>query len=280
MRTQPQPPAGAPIPSPRRIKNEAASIRRTAPSIKHHEALDRAAKARGWDSYSSLERAWKKSGRARNSYVVRLTARWVDRDGSRGTLNADVRLSGPWENHLPLPVRRRTYTLGQFRIARGDRTHLVAGTTFLSALSCMHDLSKAARQLIFVDELRVHPASLTKAVAAFDGDPYKMLTEQYPNQDHSTLWCDPASGFHFILNEPYSVNSDKQAPVLASKGMEVHTTRDWTTHNPMGTLAQLIAPRKDAELLETLVERSRNLPQRFALIRFTDQAGAAVDLFP
>ena len=279
MRYQMQPAKGALIPSPRRIKNEAAQIRRATPSIKHHEALDRAAQARGWTNYTSIERAWKKSGRARNAYVVRLTARWVDRDGSRGTLNADVRLSGPWENHLPLPVRRRTYTLGQFRISRGNRTHLVAGDAFTSAVSCMHNLSKAARQLVFVDELRVHPALLSKTIAAFDGDPHQMLSDRYPNRDHETLWCDPISGFHFILNEPYEVDTAKQAPVLASKCMEVHTTHEWTIHNPMGTLAQLIAPQKDVGLLTKLITRSQNLPQRFAQIRFTDQDGALVDQF-
>jgi len=155
----------------------------------------------------------------------------------------------------------------------------MASTAFTSALSCMHNLSKAARQLVFVDELRVHPASLSKTVAAFDGDPHKMLSERYPNQDHETLWCDPASGFHFILNEPYDVDATKQARVLASRSMETHTTREWTTHNPMGTLAQLIAPQKDVGSLTTLIARSQNLPQRFAQIRFTDQDGAPVDLF-
>lgn len=279
MRSQSQPATGTPVPSPRRIKNEAAQIHRATPSIKHLDALDRAAKARGWPNYTSVERAWKKSGRARNTYVVRLTARWVDRGGARGTLNAEVRLSGPWENHMPLPVRRRIYTLGQFHISRGNRSHLVAGTAFSSAMSCMHNLSKAARQLVFVDELRVHPALLSKTVAAFDGDPHKMLSDRYPNQDHETLWCDPASGFHFILNEPYNVDTAKQTPVLAARGMEVHTTREWTVHNPMGTLAQLIAPRKDAESLTNLFKRGQNLPQRFALIRFTDQDGTAVDQF-
>lgn len=59
-------------------------------------------------------------------------------------------------------------------------------------------------------------------------------------------------GLHFILNEPYQLDQQKQAPILAERGMVAFTTRDWTTHNPAGTLAQLIAPVSEQTLLRAL----------------------------
>lgn len=279
MRSHELPVSGLHAPSPRRIKQAANQIRLQTPKIKHLEALDLAAKAQGWPSYKVIERAWVASGRGQNDHQVILTARWIDRNGSHGALHAHVPLSEPWENHLPLTVRRQVSTLRQFHIFKGDRSKLVAKTDFASAVSAMHNLSKAARQLVFVDALRVHPASFSKTVEAFDGDPYRMLTERYPNQDHETLWCDPASGLHFILNEPYQVDMTKQASVLAGRQMVVHTTRDWTIHNPEGTLAQLIARSADEVLFRQLLKRTKRLPARFKQIRFIDDAGVSVTLF-
>lgn len=273
MRTENSPKTGKPAPSPRRVKQDAEEIRRQTPTTKHSTALNLAAQARGWPSYKQLVRDWRDAAREQAGHLVTLTAKWVDRDQSRGTFTAHVLLSEPWENHLPLGVRRQTYTLRQFHVARGDRTKLVAPNTFTSALSCMHNLSKAARQLVFVDVMRVYPTSLTKAVNAFDGDPYKMLTTRYPNQDHETLWFDPTNGLHFILNEPYQIDKPKQAPVLAARKMVTHVTRAWTIHNPEGTLAQLIARSKDVQLFDRLVERTDALPNRFRGIRFTDESG-------
>lgn len=279
MRSHQLPVSGPHAPSPRRIKLEAKQIRLQSPTIKHLEALDLVSKARGWPSYKALERAWVASGRGQSDHQVVLTARWVDRNGVHGALHAHVPLSEPWENHLPLTVRRQVSTLRQFHIFKGDRAKLVAKTDFASAVSAMHNLSKAARQLVFVDALRVHPASFSKTVEAFDGDPYKMLTERYPNQDHETLWCDPASGLHFILNEPYQVDTTKQGSVLTGKQMVVHTTREWTIHNPEGTLAQLIARSADESLFQQILKRTQRLPARFNQISFSDDAGDPVPLF-
>lgn len=303
MRISSSPETGKSVPSPRRVKQAAKQIRLQMPTTRHLQALDLAAQARGWSSYKALERDWKsnrisqvvhvvthvegthtsnrveanKSGQA--VHVVTLTSRWIDRSGAEGSLHAHVSLSEPWENYLPLPLRRRIHTLGQFHIVRGDRTRLVAPKAYGSALSCIHTLSKAARQLVFIDVMRVHPAYLAQAVIAFDGDPYKMLTSKYPNQDHESLWCDPATGLHFILNEPYQIDAENQAPVLAGRGMVAHATREWTIHNPEGTLAQLIAPAADSVLLEKLVKQARKLPERFNQIRFTDDTGTTQSLF-
>lgn len=106
----------------------------------------------------------------------------------------------------------------------------------------MHSFGKAMRQFVFVDTMRVLPASLTKAVQAFRGDPHRMLTSRYPNSDHESVWFDPESGLHFILNEPFQVDKAKQDPVLASRAMVAFTTKEWTVHNPAGTLAEFIGP--------------------------------------
>lgn len=270
--------SGHRIPSPRRIKQEAKRIRLQSPTIKQHQALDLAARARGWASYRALERAWRAKNRSL-AHIVTLSARWFDQGGSGGQMHAHVPLIEPWDHHLPLALRRSIYTLGKFHISRGDRAHLVARQSFSSWLTCVHNLSKAARQLVFVDAMRVHPASVAQMVKAYGGDPYKVLTDRYPNQDHESLWCDPRTGYHFILNEPYQVDLDRQRPVLEARRMLTHTTRDWTIHNPQGTLAQLIAPSADMQSFEHLVQRSLFLPDRFARIEFTDESGERVAVF-
>lgn len=279
MRTENSPTTGNLVPSPRRIKQEARQIRRREPTTKQGAALDRAAQARGWSSYKAFERDWRNSDRGQVDHQVTLVARWVERNRSHGVLRALVPLSEPWDNHLPLPLRRRIGALRQFHIVQGDRTRLVAHEAFTTELSCIHTLSKAARQLMFVDVMRVHPASIARAEKAFDGDPYGMLTTRYPDMDHQTLWCVPANGLHFILNEPYDIDQVKQGPVLAARQMVEHTSRDWTTHNPEGTLAQLIARSEDSQLFDQLVKRSNLMPERLSQIHFSDGTGAEVTLF-
>lgn len=272
--------SGSPVPSPKRLKNEAREIRLRDPQLSQSAALDQAARARGLPSYKVAERTWRLGDQARSAHGVTLTAGWGDRKlGERGRIHANVMLSEPWANFLPLPVRRRIGSLGRFHIVGGDRTRLASPENYASFISCVHHLSKAARQLVFVDALRVLPVSLTKIVEAFRGDPHRMLSSRYPNQDHESLWCDPATGLHFILNEPYQVDQQKQAPILTDRGMVAFTTRDWTTHNPGGTLAQLIAPASDQTLLQALGKRSEILPARFDEITFADDEGRPLSVF-
>lgn len=280
MHASNMPTAGNNIPSPKRLKNEARKIRLRDPQLSQGAALDLAANARGLPSYKVVERAWRSRDRASSAHAVTLTASWADRGrGDWGRIHANVALSEPWANFLPLTDRRNIRSLGRFHIVGGDRTRLASPEDYASFLSCAHYLSKAARQLVFVDALRVLPVSLAKTVAAFRGDPHRMLSSRYPDQDHESLWRDPATGLHFILNEPYQVDEEKQAPILAERGMVAFTTHDWTLHNPAGTLAQLIAPVSDQKLLHALSKRGQTLPARFDVITFTDDDGRQLDIF-
>lgn len=272
-------PQGMKIVSPRRLKTEAEQLRLHQPQLKHLAALNDVARARGWTSYKTYERAWRKQ-KADEGYVVTLAARWFDSAmKARGTMYARAVLDEPWANFLPLAARRRISVLRDFHIHRGDRSHLIAAEAYSSWHSCAYSLNKAIRQFVFVDTMRVLPASLTKAVQAFRGDPHRMLTSRYPNSDHDSVWFDPQSGLHFILNEPYQVNHEKQGPVLASREMVAFTTRDWTIHNPEGTLAQLIAPVQDRAELAALFSRSKALPARFRKIIFNDDDGQQLAIF-
>lgn len=273
-------PQGTKIVSPRRLKTEAEQFRLHQSHLSHLAALDNAAKARGWSSYKAYERAWRLQKAGDDGYAVTLSARWFDQSTkARGSMYARVTLDEPWANFLPLVERRRISVLQDFRILRGDRTRLIATEAYPSWHTCAHSLSKAARQLVFVDTMRVLPASLKKAVKAFRGDPHRMLTSSFPNGDHESVWFDPQSGLHFILNEPYQVNHDKQGPVLAVREMVAFTTREWTIHNPEGTLAQLIGPMQDQGMLETLFQLSKALPARFEKIVFNDDEGRVLPIF-
>lgn len=277
---------GGKLPTPRRLKNEAKLLQRQHPLLTRNEALDAVAKARDWSSYKAYERAWSAPRQkqedpvATAEYVVTLAARWYERTepsrefpGTRGGMRAQVRLSEPWPNFMSLAERRSIGALRRFHISQGNRSLLVAAEASTSRMNCFHTLMKAARRLVFVDVMRVLPASLTNTVKAFGGDPHKMLTTRYPNQDHDSLWYDPETGLHFILNEPYQVDHQAQDSVLSSRQMVAYTTRKWTTHNSTGTLAQLIAPAQAQESLAKLFQRSLALPARFEQITLTDDKG-------
>lgn len=258
-------------------------MRRLAPDLSQNKALDLAAQARGWTSFKSLERDWNIDRANHQGAIVTLTASWMDvKDRQRysGHLHAQVRLSEPWESFVPLAVRRYTPTLGNFLIVRKDRSRLANPEPYASFESCAHNLRKAAHRLVFMDVARVWPGRLTNAKKAFRGDPHQMFSSMsYPNQDHETLWCDPASQMHFLLNEPYQVNLEKQTPVLQARAMLVHTTTEWTTYAPrLGSLAQLIAPEFERENFDRLVLRTKSLPARFRQIQVTDDAGSFVDI--
>jgi len=268
-------------PSPRRLKQEVKQMRRLDPDLSQNKALDLAAQARGWASFKSLERDWSTDRADRRGVVITLSASWIDpkdRQGYRGHLHAQVPLSEPWENFVPLTVRRYTPTLGKFLIVRKDRTRLSNPEPYASFESCAHNLRKAAHRLMFMDVARVWPGRLTGAKKAFRGDPHQMFSSMsYPNQDHETLWCDPATQMYFLLNEPYQVDLEKQTPVLQARAMLVHTTTEWTTYAPtLGSLAQLIAPDFEKQNFNTLVARTMSLPARFREIRITDDAGEDV----
>lgn len=271
---------GMNIVSPRRLKTEAEQLRLLQPRLRHLPALDHAAKARGWPSYKVYERAWRMRKADDEGYVVKLSARWLDRaTKTHGSIHARAVLDEPWPNFLPLAERRRISVLRDFRVFRGDRSHLLATEAYASWHSCAHNLSKAIRQIVFVDTMRLLPASLKKAVHAFRGDPHRMLTSSFPNSDHESVWFDPKSGLHFILNEPYEVNHEKQNLMLASREMVAFTTREWTIHNPAGTLAQLIGPAQDEAMLAELFLRSNALPLRFDKINFNDDEGRQLAIF-
>jgi hypothetical protein len=263
------------VASPRRLKNEAKRIRKTQPELSHYGALNEAARTRGGSNYKTSQKAWLAQS---TSHVIRLTADWVDRS-SYGRIHALVPLSEPWPNFLTLSERRCIYTLGKFRIANKGRTHLRAMRNLGSLHACVLELSKAARQLVFVDVMRVRPAWQSSTLLSFRGDPHKVLTERFPSQDHETLWCDPTNDLHFILNEPYNLNEEKQSQYLASKDMVVHTAHDWPIHNPEGTLSQLIAPAWRQKDLSVLCERSTSLPQRFNQISFIDDENRPLAIF-
>lgn len=267
-------------PSPRRLKQEAKQIRRLDPSLRQGEALDRAARARGWANFKTLERDWHADRAKRQGVVITLTASWLDfegRGGARGQMQAQVLLSEPWENFVPLTVRRYTPTLGKFLIVRKDRTRLVNPEPYASLVSCAHNLRKAAHRLVFMDVARVWPGRMTGAKKAFRGDSHEMLSSRYPNQDHETLWRDPATQMYFLLNEPYQVDLEKQTPVLQAREMLVHTTTEWTTYAPaLGSLAQLIAPEVEEKNFNELVRRTKGLPARFRQIKITDDSGEEV----
>lgn len=273
-------PKGIKILSPRRLKSEAEQLRLHNGQLSHLAALDQAAKARGWSSYKAYERAWRAQMVADQGYEVTLSARWFERaDNAWGSMHARVRLTEPWANFLPLAERRCIGVLRAFHILHADRSRLVATDPYTSWRSCALNLSKAVRRLVFVDAMRVLSASRAKAVKAFRGDPHQMLTSRFPDGDHESLWFDPATGLHFILNEPYQVDHGRQAPALASREMVAFTTRDWTIHNPEGTLAQMIAPIQDQALLAALFKRSEVLPARFGQITFSDDEGRQLNIF-
>lgn len=273
-------PQGMKIASPRRLKIEAEQLRLHQPQLRQLAALDLAAQARGSASYKAYLRAWHRQNAADQGHAVKLSARWFDRTtNTRGGMHAIAVLTEPWPNFLSLAERRRIGVLGDFHILRGNRSHLLAPEAYPSWDSCIHKLSKAIRRLVFVDTMRVLPASTKKAVQAFRGDPHGMLSTGFPNCDHESTWFDPKTGLHFILNEPYQVNDERQQPVLASRDMVAFTTREWTIHNPAGTLAQLIGPTQDAAMLADMFSRSKALPGRFEKITFTDDNGQQSPIF-
>lgn len=264
-------PAGK-LPSPRRLKNEARQLQRQQPGLDYRDALNVVAKRHGFPTYKHFERAALAQNGSTFAHQVTLCAQWAERPGGqRGLMSAHIQLSEPWANFLTLDERRGIWGQRAYQISRGNRGSLVAKEPYASRESCISNLSKAARQLVFVDAVRLRPASLARTAQAFGGDPHGLLAGRFPNSDHETLWHDPTSGAHLILNEPYQVDAERQGAALAACDMVALTARTWTTHNPEGTLAQLIAPVKDQPVLERLFARAKSLPARFARIVFTDE---------
>lgn len=258
------------IPSPRRLKQQAKELQRVDPLLQHKSALNGLVQQLGYRSYDHYLEQWKLiDTNDRMTANVTLSARWEDqRLRDRGTMDARVNLSAPWWHFLPLSDRRSIRSHWNFRISSSGRDRLIAKHSFASEHSCLLNLNKAIRQLIFVDAMRVLPGGSPDLRNVYRRTDDERLASKLEYLDHDSAWYEPASGVSFLLNEPYQVDTLRQAEVFSKRGFKAWTTWEWTTHNPEGTCAQLIARTDHSKVLEQLAARSAVLPSRFNSIEF------------
>jgi len=256
------PSTGNSIPSPNRLKQHAAALKRADPALGHAAALNAAALHLGWPNYLVYERAWKRE-RAQRPYEggfrITLNAAWTDRKTHRrGIEGAEITLSEPWWDFLTLEQRRHVGTLALFRIDRGYRDRLVLAADDSSKLNAEHHVLKAARLLAFVDVLRFVPATWS---ATMRGLGVMSHSWSDPAHDHESMWFDPQTQSHVVVNEPYEdrLNDRRgaQAAWLRDRDLEVLTLEDCTVHH-LGTVVQLIA-KAGTGVLDSLKQRCKPL---------------------
>lgn len=182
------------------IKRLAQRIRRQS-SIPHHEALNRAALAAGFENFAHARRraVATRPGHAVSDAAQRvfITAYWHDpatAESARETLAIslqrplDVLLSRSqfhWNRHL-LTFRRKAPDHVECRAVFADQRRSRIG------------VCGVARVLLFVQETELHPLArqLVLPIKNWHADPL-------PGLDHASTWRDGATGGVVYVDEPY-----------------------------------------------------------------------------
>jgi hypothetical protein len=188
-----------PTPSLEGIKRQAQRIRRQA-HVPHHEALNRAARAAGFENFAHARSRLPSApslplvGRAHDVFI---TAYWRSDGGDAGRETIVVALQRPLRELLRRAHFSKNRHLLLFRVKADD--HIECHEVLAEAQRARERVCGVARVLMFVQATGLEPVNrmLVRPVKTWHSDPL-------PGCDHPSTWRDPSTNAHVFADEPYS----------------------------------------------------------------------------
>jgi len=179
-----------------------------ANSIPHHEALDIAAKAAGYENYNHARNSLRNTNPSISSHQLFFTVYWYDRESHEsGRELLEIELSKPLLETATKNELRYSNGLAGFRLASTD--HFVSDVVINSKQAAVEKICIAVRTLRFMEATGLKPSK--DIFAAYpERDPKNRL----PKTDHATDWYDPKTGQFILIDEPYPnsvFNAEREA---------------------------------------------------------------------
>ena len=243
------------------IKRLAKTIKHEQ-GIKHHQALEEAAKLGGFQNFrhaNNILVANHSPVKQQESHIVFITAYWKDRNtNTRGRETLTIRLSMPW-GELIQPAQFQNHRAfinvraeGPDHLARSDMSSSQSGARRL--------VCATARTLNFMDATKLRPSkSHSKAY------PGGRLTNAVPGKDHHSVWYDRESKRYLFVDEPYEKAVESRVSERAEwakRHGHMIQKPDWPgMYNPDGgSRLYLIADAKKGIPLEPIIAVLNMLP--------------------
>lgn len=195
------------------IKRLAKTIKRER-NIPHHQALDLAARAAGFENIRHAQDRLDHGPlpAASRGHSVYLTCYWATR-GARGREVLQLQLSKPLAVLLTPSQVRRARNLGSFRFEFED--HLEREVDLDTQAGARNELFAVSRTLKFLAATGLRPTTTRTQEKAFS------RFQSLPGRDHPSHWWDPATSAWVYLDEPYHANVEQRLEWAHQAGVQM-----------------------------------------------------------
>jgi Domain of unknown function (DUF5623) len=257
------------------VKRLAAQIRKVQ-GIKHSTALDLAAKAANCTNFRHARRVLPPQGPAPLGLYILLTIYWRDKDSRQkiGRETLRIGLSKPILDLCTKPDLKYVRGFGNLRMVADD--HFVCDSVAPSQNYARERLCTAERSLRFMEHTGLRPSR-----AARKPDPRVLDGDKLPGIDHSTRWVDPASGQHFLIDEPYgNAPKDAERAVWAAQnGWRIEKTTWPGMYSPYACDLYVVVDNRCGHDIDAIVKTINAIPDPLVVSNWEGESSASWDTF-
>ena len=219
--------------------------------IQHAKALDQAARSAGYENFTHARRQLPSDGNKKPDCVkphVYLTAYWRDeKTGDAGRETLRLPLDRTWSDLVTRNQLRIPRALCRFRGQHKD--HLVSRQLIRGQDAARSLICHAARELQFMEVTGLSPGDKYP-------ETYPRSRDTLPGEDHRSVWLDPATGIHVVVDEPYQaaiVRHLESRQEWAARHRYCIAQSPWPgMYAPGQSTMFLLAPEACKDLLEAL----------------------------
>lgn len=230
---------------PRTPPNTIEGLKRLAKKYKkalgipHHDALNRAAVACGFNNFRDAQRhlATARDCHTAPSFTIVLSAYWLSESGQSGLEVLSASFSKPLDLILTPREINDAHTLAPCVRVAAD--HLGSRYDFPTREDARQWGVDAARAILFMAEAEVAPATR-------QADRQAIKVNSLPSRDHTSFWVHRPTGEPFVLDEPYDYDEVKRSLWAIGRGLCIRQPKWRGLHNPRSSAFPHVIARNAA----------------------------------